>query len=157
MSGSGRNLNYEVLYSLNYMETYRRLRVTTLIVTKLTQSISYVQNATASIMPVPSPIENRTYGNSDTFYPMPYLDASTQFFYEYESAYKLDNKKIINTSAVVQKHTDQAVSIILYMSSETPTNEIVSLYYYAWLKGLKSIYYTRSNKARIIECESCSV
>jgi ribonucleoside-diphosphate reductase alpha chain len=36
------------------------------------------------------------------------LSTITQFFYDNETAYKLDNKKIINTGAVVQKHTDQA-------------------------------------------------
>ena len=122
-----------------------------------TQSISYVQNATASIMPVPSVIENRQYGDMETYYPMPFLDAITQYFYEQENAYRIDNKKIINTSAVVQKHTDQAVSTILYVESEIPTNRLVSLYYYAWLKGLKSLYYTRSRKLSVIECETCSV
>ncbi|QYC51023.1 class 1b ribonucleoside-diphosphate reductase subunit alpha [Mammaliicoccus phage vB_MscM-PMS3] len=122
-----------------------------------TQSISYVQNSTASTMPIPSPIENRAYGDADTYYPMPYLNEETQFLYETETAYKLDNKRIINTSAVVQKHTDQAVSTILFVQSEIPTNELVSLYYYAWEKGLKSLYYTRSSKLSVIECATCSV
>lgn len=128
-----------------------------LLCTAPTQSISYVQNATASIMPVPSAIENRQYGDMETYYPMPFLDAITQYFYEQENAYRIDNKKIINTSAIVQKHTDQAVSTILYVESEIPTNKLVSLYYYAWSKGLKSLYYTRSRKLSVIECETCSV
>lgn len=122
-----------------------------------TQSISYVQNATSSIMPVPSPIEQREYGDSKTHYPMPYLNAMTQFFYESEMAYKIDNKHIINTSAVIQKHTDQAISTILYVPSEVSTAELAGLYYYAWSRGLKSLYYTRSQASRIIECETCSV
>ena len=36
-----------------------------------TQSISYVQNATSSVMPIVDQIERRTYGNAETFYPMP--------------------------------------------------------------------------------------
>ncbi len=122
-----------------------------------TASISYVQNATASTMPVSSPIENRQYGDMETYYPMPYMSPITQFFYESETAYKVDNKRIINTSAVIQKHTDQAVSTILFVESEIPTNKLVSLYYYAWEKGLKSLYYTRSRKLSVIECVSCSV
>ena len=35
-----------------------------------TQSISYVQNATSSVMPIVDQIERRTYGNAETFYPM---------------------------------------------------------------------------------------
>ena len=88
---------------------------------------------------------------------MPFLNTVTQFFYDNETAYKLDNKHIINTSAVVQKHTDQAVSTILYAESEIPTNKLVSLFYYANQKGLKSLYYTRSRKLSVIECETCSV
>lgn len=38
-----------------------------------TQSISYVQNATSSVMPIVDQIERRTYGNAETFYPMPFL------------------------------------------------------------------------------------
>ena len=37
-----------------------------------TQSISYVQNATSSVMPIVDQIERRTYGNAETFYPMPF-------------------------------------------------------------------------------------
>lgn len=38
-----------------------------------TASISYIQNATSSVMPVVEQIETRTYANSTTYYPMPYL------------------------------------------------------------------------------------
>lgn len=42
-----------------------------------TQSISYVQNATSSVMPIVDQIERRTYGNAETFYPMPFLSPQT--------------------------------------------------------------------------------
>lgn len=38
-----------------------------------TVSISYIQNATSSVMPIVEQIETRTYANSTTYYPMPYL------------------------------------------------------------------------------------
>ena len=38
-----------------------------------TQSISYVQNSTSSVMPITEQIEVRTYGDSTTIYPMPFL------------------------------------------------------------------------------------
>lgn len=43
-----------------------------------TQSISYVQNATSSVMPIVDQIERRTYGNAETFYPMPFLSPPKQ-------------------------------------------------------------------------------
>ena len=56
-----------------------------------TQSISYVQNATSSVMPIVEPIETRTYANSTTYYPMPYL-SKDNFFY-YKSAYQWISSK----------------------------------------------------------------
>ncbi|PAC92296.1 ribonucleotide-diphosphate reductase subunit alpha, partial [Bacillus licheniformis] len=46
-----------------------------------TGSISYVQSATASVMPIMERIEERTYGNSKTYYPMPGLSVKNWFFY----------------------------------------------------------------------------
>ena len=45
-----------------------------------TQSIGYVQNATASILPIVDLVERRTYGNATTYYPMPYLAEDNLFF-----------------------------------------------------------------------------
>ncbi|WP_150879611.1 class 1b ribonucleoside-diphosphate reductase subunit alpha, partial [Staphylococcus aureus] len=45
-----------------------------------TQSISYVQNATSSVMPIVDQIERRTYGNAETFYPMPFLSPQTMWY-----------------------------------------------------------------------------
>ena len=50
-----------------------------------TQSISYVQNATSSVMPIVDTIERRTYGNSETFYPMPFLSKETMWYYRVPS------------------------------------------------------------------------
>lgn len=44
-----------------------------------TQSISYIQNSTPSIMPVVEHVETRTYGNATTYYPMPFLAPETFF------------------------------------------------------------------------------
>ena len=56
-----------------------------------TQSISYVQNATSSIMPITEPIEVRTYGDSTTIYPMPFLTNENLLWYQ--SAYRIDMMK----------------------------------------------------------------
>lgn len=120
-----------------------------------TQSIGYVQNATPSIMPIVSVVETRTYGNSTTYYPMPYLDKSN-FFY-YKSAYQMDMMKMIDLVAEIQEHVDQGISTILYVNSETSTSQLVRYYMYAHLKGLKSLYYTRTKNLSVSECESCSI
>ena len=119
------------------------------------QSTSYIMNSTASVMPVVDTIEVREYGDSTTFYPMPYLTNDNFFFYK--SAYDMDQKNILKLISVIQRHVDQGISTILYTKSTDSTRDLARLYIYAHRLGLKSLYYTRTRKATIEECISCSV
>ena len=119
------------------------------------QSTSYIMNSTASVMPVVDTIEVREYGDSTTFYPMPYLTNDNYFFYK--SAYDMDQKNILKLISVIQRHVDQGISTILYTKSTDSTRDLARLYIYAHRLGLKSLYYTRTRKATIEECVSCSV
>lgn len=120
-----------------------------------TQSISYIQNATASIQPIVSQVETRVYGNSTTYYPMPYMQMDNVLYYK--SAYNMDQLKIIDLVSEMQKHIDQGISMVLFVTNENTTRDLARYYYYAWKKGLKSIYYIRTMNLSIEECESCSV
>lgn len=122
-----------------------------------TQSISYVQNSTSSIMPITEPIEIRTYGDSTTIYPMPFLTNENLLWYQ--SAYRIDMFKVIDMVATVQKHVDQGISTTLFVTDDKTTRDIARYYIYAYKKGLKSLYYTRTKMIREIdnECISCSV
>ncbi|SDO87001.1 ribonucleoside-diphosphate reductase alpha chain [Paenibacillus sp. yr247] len=120
-----------------------------------TQSISYIQNSTSSVMPIVEPIETRTYANSTTYYPMPFM-ARDNFFY-YKSAYQMDQFKILDLIAEIQTHVDQGISTILHVNSDVSTRQLAKLYLYAAHKGLKSLYYTRTNQLSVEECVSCSV
>lgn len=119
------------------------------------QSTSYIMNATASVMPVVDVIEVREYGDSTTYYPMPYLDNDNYFFYK--SAYDMDQKNVLRLISVIQKHVDQGISTILHTNTKDTTRDIAKYYIYAHKMGLKSLYYTRTRKASIDECVSCSV
>jgi len=119
------------------------------------QSTSYIMNATASVMPVVDVIEVREYGDSTTYYPMPYLDNDNYFFYK--SAYDMDQKNVLRLISVIQKHVDQGISTILHTNTKDSTRDIAKYYIYAHKMGLKSLYYTRTRKASIDECVSCSV
>ena len=114
-----------------------------------------MQNATPSIAPITDIVERRTYGDSTTYYPMPYL--SKQNFFFYKSAYEMDMTKMIDLVAEAQNHIDQGISTVLYVDSNTSTRELAKLYLYAHHKGLKSLYYTRNRNLTITECSSCSV
>jgi ribonucleoside-diphosphate reductase alpha chain len=120
-----------------------------------TQSISYIQNATSSVMPIVEPIETRTYANSTTYYPMPYMSQDNYFYYK--SAYQMDQFKVIDLIAEIQAHVDQGISTILHVNSTVTTRELARYYLYAAKKGLKSLYYTRTNRLSVEECVSCAV
>lgn len=120
-----------------------------------TASISYIQNATSSVMPIVEQIETRTYANSTTYYPMPYLQKDNVFYYK--SAYQMDQFKVIDLIAEIQPHVDQGISTILHVNSDVSTRELARCYLYAAHKGLKSLYYTRTNKLTMEECIACSI
>lgn len=120
-----------------------------------TQSISYIQNSTSSVMPVVDYIERRSYGNSETFYPMPFLSADTYWYYK--SAFNVNQYRLIDLIAEAQQHIDQGISTILYVNSDISTRELARLYVYAHKKGLKSLYYTRNRLLKPEDCTSCSV
>lgn len=120
-----------------------------------TASISYIQNATSSVMPIVEQIETRTYANSTTYYPMPYLRPDNVFYYK--SAYQMDQFKVIDLIAEIQPHIDQGISTVLHVNSDVTTRELARSYLYAAHKGLKSLYYTRTNKLSVEECLSCSI
>lgn len=120
-----------------------------------TQSIGYIQGATPSVLPATDLIERRTYGDSTTYFPMPYLSEKNALIYK--SAYNMDMKKVIDLLSVIQEHTDQGLSPTLFVKSDTTTKELVSLYLYAYSRRLKSVYYTRTKNIEFDECLSCSV
>lgn len=120
-----------------------------------TQSISYVQNSTSSVLPIVDKIERRAYGNAETFYPMPYLTAKNQWYYK--SAFTIDQMKLIDLMAVIQEHVDQGISVILFVNSDITTRELARYYIYAHHKGLKSLYYTRNKLLSVEECTSCAI
>ena len=121
-----------------------------------TQSISYVQNATSSIMPITEPVEVRTYGDSTTIYPMPFLTNENMLYYQ--SGYRMDMRRVIDIVATTQQHVDQGISTTLFVTDDKTTRDIARYYIYAYKKGLKSLYYTRTKMTREDnECLMCSV
>lgn len=120
-----------------------------------TGSISYVQSATASVMPITDKVEERTYGNSKTYYPMPGLSSKTWFLYK--EAYEMDMFKIVDLIATIQKHVHQGISFTLFVKDSIDTRGLSKIYLYAHHKGIKTIYYTRQKDYSQAECLSCSV
>ncbi|WYJ77441.1 ribonucleoside-diphosphate reductase alpha chain [Enterococcus sp. DIV2402] len=121
-------------------------------------SISYINETSASLHPITQLVEQRQESNvGSIFYPAPLLSDQTLPFYT--SAYDLDQRRIIDTYAVAQKHIDQGMSLTLFMRSVLPeglyewknqgtslmtTRDLNRLRNYAWTKGIKSLYYVRT-------------
>ncbi|WP_027460090.1 class 1b ribonucleoside-diphosphate reductase subunit alpha [Deinococcus murrayi] len=120
-----------------------------------TGSISYVAHATASVMPITEKVETRTSGKGKTIYPMPGLSPETEWYYE--EAYDLDQRRVIDTVATIQRHVDQGISCTLFVRSDITTADLARLYIYAYRKGLKSLYYLRQRRTAVQECVACAV
>ena len=75
----------------------------------------------------------------------------------YETAYRMDKFKIIDVIATAQKHVDQGISFELCITSDVTTRDLQKYYLYAHHQGIKTLYYTRTQKLKIDECESCAV
>lgn len=148
------------------------------LATAPTGSISYVNEATASIHPITQRIEERTEGKrGKVYYPAPYLSDETLPYYQ--MAYDIDQRRIIDIYATAQRHVDQGLSMTLFMRSELPENmyewkadseyktkkttrDLSNLRNYAWANDIKSVYYIRTftDDGETIganECESCSI
>ena len=120
-----------------------------------TGSISYVQSATASVMPIMERIEERTYGNSKTYYPMPGLSAQNWFFYK--EAYDMDMFKVVDMIATIQHHVDQGTSFTLFLKDTMTTRDLNRIDLYAHHKGIKTLYYARTKDTGQEGCLSCVV
>ena len=118
-------------------------------------SSSYVQSATASVMPIMERIEERTYGNSKTYYPMPYLSPENWFYYK--EAYDMDMFKVVDMIATIQTHIDQGISFTLFVKDTMTTRDINRIDLYAHHKGIKTLYYARTKDTTRDECLSCVV
>ncbi|ATH93338.1 class 1b ribonucleoside-diphosphate reductase subunit alpha [Bacillus glycinifermentans] len=120
-----------------------------------TGSISYVQSATASVMPIMERIEERTYGNSKTYYPMPGLSAKNWFFYK--EAYDMDMFKVVDMISTIQQHVDQGISFTLFLKDTMTTRDLNRIDLYAHHKGIKTLYYARTKDTGQEGCLSCVV
>ncbi|MGD2351957.1 class 1b ribonucleoside-diphosphate reductase subunit alpha [Bacillus subtilis] len=122
-----------------------------------TGSISYVQNATPSVMPITEKIETRTYGDSTTYYPMPEMDETNFFFFK--EAYNMDMFNLIDLMSVIQEHVDQSISTTLFVDGDTITDgDLAQMYIYAHKRHLKTLYYTRTKASSTDDfCVSCTV
>jgi ribonucleoside-diphosphate reductase alpha chain len=120
-----------------------------------TGSISYIRSCTASIAPCTERVEIRDYADSRTIYPMPHLTNDNAHLYV--EAYDVNPYDLIDLYAAAQKHVDQGISMTLYVTDNWTTEQLAKIYIYAWMKGIKSIYYVRQRLQTLEECVACQI
>lgn len=125
-----------------------------------TGSISYINNATASIHPITARIEARKEGSlGRVYYPAPEMTSDNiQYF---KTAYEIGPEKLIDVYAAATQHVDQGLALTMFFKSGVTTRDINKAQIYAWKKGIKTLYYIRIEKENIageyIECASCVI
>lgn len=126
-----------------------------------TGSISYINNATASIHPVTAAVEARKEAMvGRVFYPQPYV--TNENFAQVKDAYELGYEAVIDVYAAATKHVDQGLSLTLFFKGSATTRDLNRAYIYAWRKGIKTIYYSRIRQDTLEgtgndECISCQL
>lgn len=120
-----------------------------------TGSISYIRSCTASLAPITERVEVRDYADSRTIYPMPFLTNDNKELYT--EAYDVNPYELIDLYAAAQQHVDQGISMTLYVTDQWNTEQLAKVYIYAWMKGIKSVYYVRQRLLTIEECVACQI
>lgn len=126
-----------------------------------TGSISYINHATASLLPVAAKIEIRKEGKiGRVYYPAPFM--TNENLALYQDGYEIGPEKIIDTYAEATKHVDQGLSLTLFFPDSATTRDINRAQIYAWKKGIKTLYYIRLRQmalagTEIEGCVSCAL
>nr|WP_281041891.1 class 1b ribonucleoside-diphosphate reductase subunit alpha [Xylanimonas cellulosilytica] len=121
-----------------------------------TGSISYINNSTSSIHPVPAKIEIRKEGKlGRVYYPAPFMTNDNLEYYQ--DAYEIGYEKIIDTYAAATQHVDQGLSLTLFFKDTVTTRDVNRAQIYAWRKGIKTLYYIRLRQQALegTEVENC--
>ena len=119
-----------------------------------TASTSLIAGSTAGIDPIFNKfwVEER----KNAVIPQTAPNLSPETFWYYKEAHLIDQKWSILAAGKRQRHIDQAQSFNLYITPEYTAKQFMELYYSAWEKGLKTVYYCRNKSLEIDECVSCS-
>ncbi|WP_194436128.1 class 1b ribonucleoside-diphosphate reductase subunit alpha [Vibrio fluminensis] len=126
-----------------------------------TGSISYINDATASIHPVTSKVEIRKEGKiGRVYFPAPYLNNDNLKYYR--DAYEIGPHAIIDVYSAATQHVDQGLSLTLFFGDNVTTRDINKAQIYAWKKDIKTLYYIRMRQkalegTQVDGCVSCTL
>lgn len=119
-----------------------------------TSSTSIIAGTTAAVDPVMKKYFMEEKKGSMLTRVAPDLNQKT--FWLYKNAHHIDQTWVVDAAGVRQRHMDQSQSVNLYITNDFTFRKLLELYIRAWEKGVKTLYYVRSQSLEVEECESCS-
>lgn len=139
------------------------------LVAHMPAETSSISSATTNgVYPIRTSFIMKKVGKLTMRYIVPYSDV-----YDYESAWEINQKDMIDCYAVMQKWTDQAISLDEFFDvskndAKININELMKLWLYRQKMGLKTHYYTNTKTSgtnnldiktdnQDDECESCKL
>ncbi len=139
------------------------------LVAHMPAETSSISSATTNgVYPIRTSFIMKKVGKLTMRYIVPYSDV-----YDYESAWDIDQKDMIECYAVMQKWTDQAISLdeffdVSHNDAKININELMKLWLYRQKMGLKTHYYTNTKTSgtdnleiktdnQESDCESCKL
>lgn len=119
-----------------------------------TSSTSIIAGTTAAVDPIMKKFFMEEKKGSMITRVAPDLNMKT--FWLYKNAHHIDQSWVVKAAGIRQRHIDQSQSVNLYITNEFTFRKLLDLYILAWEKGVKTLYYVRSQSLEVEECESCS-
>lgn len=119
-----------------------------------TSSTSIIAGTTAAVDPIMKKFFMEEKKGSMITRVAPDLNMKT--FWLYKNAHHIDQNWVVKAAGIRQRHIDQSQSVNLYITNEFTFRKLLNLYILAWEKGVKTLYYVRSQSLEVEECESCS-
>ena len=119
-----------------------------------TGTTSVIAGTTAAV----DPVMNRYFLEEKKGIIVPRVapDLTPETFWLYKSAHSMDQNWVIDAAAARQRHIDQAQSVNLFITPDFTMRQVMALYLRAWEKGVKTLYYVRSQALEVEECDVCS-
>lgn len=150
--------NYKYFEGSKWEERgYKNMRNGGLFAIAPNTSTSLLMGSTASILPPYKKFYVDKASNGAVPVCPPFL--SQDNFWKYKEVSHYDQKQIIDVVSIIQKHIDQGISMELTidLNKGLTAKDIYNLYFEAWKKRLKTVYYVRSIALGHKEdCASCS-
>ncbi|MBF1050606.1 MAG: ribonucleoside-diphosphate reductase subunit alpha, partial [Peptostreptococcaceae bacterium] len=137
-----RNYNSDRWHTLKQNIAKNGLRNAYIMAIAPTGSTSIISGTTAAV----DPVMKRYYLEEKKGQILPRVAPSLtpKTFWLYENAHDIDQKWVIKSAGIRQRHIDQSQSVNLYITTQYTMSKILSLYIQAYEEEVKTIYYIRS-------------